>query len=234
MTTSRWSILLASTPSGRRGSCTSSAGRCVPSRFLKPAFSVFAATAALLSSVLAASAGLAADEKPSTKVRGVKVEDLALAVPEDWVQQPPANKLRLAQFEIPKAEGDSDASELVVSHFGGGGGGAQANVERWVQQFLPKERAAKVTTGTSPQGEYIFVDITGTYKKPIGPPIAGKFEELPNARMLGVIINIKGKGNYFLKLAGPSKSVSAAVDALRNSFGGNAKDEKEYKFGDQT
>lgn len=176
----------------------------------------------------------AADEaKKETKVRAVKVEDLTLAVPEAWVQKPPANRLRLAQFDIPNADGDKEPTELVISSFGGGGGGAQANVDRWIQQFQPKERTAKVTTGTSPQGEYIFVDVSGTYKKPIGPPIAGKFEDLPDARMLGVILNIKGKGNYFLKLAGPRKTVSASADALRTTFGGVEKDEKEFKPGNE-
>jgi gluconolactonase len=52
--------------------------------------------------------------------------------------------------------------------------------------------------------------------------------------MLGVILNIKGKGNYFLKLAGPHKTVSAAAAQLRASFGGNEKEEKEFKIGGET
>lgn len=188
-----------------------------------------AAPLAVLCSLSMAALFAADEAKESTKVKSVKVKDLVLAVPETWAQKPAANSLRLAQFEIPKAEGDEEKSELVISSFGGAGGGTQANIDRWIQQFQPKERNAKITTGTSPQGEYIFVDITGTYKKPIGPPIAGKFEELPDARMLGVMISIKGKGIYFLKLAGPKKTVSAAAAALRTTFGGVEKEEKEYK-----
>jgi gluconolactonase len=172
-----------------------------------------------------------AKKKEVTKVRAEKVEDLTLAVPESWARKPVSNNFRLAQFDIPNAEGEKEKTELVISSFGGAGGGVQANIDRWIQQFLPKGRTAKVTTGTAPQGEYIFVDVSGTFKKPIGPPIAGKFEELPDARMLGVMIHVKEKGTYFLKLAGPKKTVSAAAAGLRNTFGGVEKEEKEYKPG---
>jgi gluconolactonase len=156
-----------------------------------------------------------AKKTEETKVRAVEIKGgLKLAVPESWEQKPAANNFRLAQFEIPKADGDKETAELVVSSFGGGGGGVQANIDRWIQQFQPKERTAKITTGTSPQGEYIFVDLTGTYKKPIGPPIAGKFEEVPEARMLGVMLNLKGKGTFFLKLAGPK--IIGSSEGLRD------------------
>ncbi|MGE3316986.1 MAG: hypothetical protein AB7O26_17855 [Planctomycetaceae bacterium] len=172
-----------------------------------------------------------AKKKEETKVRAVEIDGgLKLAVPESWEQKPASNRLRLANFEIPNAEGDEGKTELVVSS---AGGSVQANIDRWIQQFQPKERTVKVTTGTSPQGEYIFVDLTGTYKKPIGPPIAGKFEEMPDARMLGVMLHLKGKGTFFLKLAGPKKTVSAAADGLRTTFGGVEKEEKEYKPGNE-
>ena len=87
----------------------------------------------------------------------------------------------------------------------------------------------KVTQGKSPLGEYLIVDVIGTYNKPDGPPIAGKTIPVPGQRMLQVMLMNDDKGTYFLKLTGPEKTVSSAADDLRKSFGAKADDEKEYK-----
>jgi len=166
-----------------------------------------------------------ADEK--SKTREVKVKDITMIVPKAWKQQPPANKLRLSQFLIPASKGDKETTELVVSSFGGGGGGLNANINRWVGQFQSKGRKVKISTGTSPQGEYVIVDVTGTYNKSIGPPFQRKTKAIPGARMLSVILAVEKKGNYFLKMTGPAKSVTEAADAFRKSFGADAKKEKE-------
>lgn len=169
----------------------------------------------------------AAGEK-ETKLREVAVDDITLKVPAGWKQSEPTSRLRKAQFAIPAAEGDKEDAELVVYFFGGAGGGVDANIKRWIGQFQEKDRTGKTTQGKSPHGDYILVDVAGTYNKPIGPPVLQKTEPMPDARMLGVILQVKEKGNYFLKLTGPKKTVTAAADALRNSFGGDAKGEKPY------
>jgi len=173
-----------------------------------------------------------ADEKPKTDgkdVRDVKVEDIVLKIPADWKQQPPANRLRLAQFDIPKAEGDEQPTEMVVSSFGGTGGGADANIERWIGQFSSAGRKATVTKGASKLGPYYLVNISGTYNMSIGPPIQGKTQAMPNSRMLGIILERENAGNYFLKMAGPDKTVSAQEEALRASIEGDKKSEKPYE-----
>jgi gluconolactonase len=172
---------------------------------------------------------IAQDDAAKKQTREVKIEDITLAVPADWKQQPPANRLRLAQFVIPPAGSDEKPTEMVVSFFGGGGGGVDANIERWVGQFEGEGRTAKISKGTSKQGPYYLVDVSGTYKMPIGPPIQGKFESVPDARMLGVILEVEGKGNYFLKMAGPAKTVTAQGEALRASIGGDKKSEKPHE-----
>jgi gluconolactonase len=178
--------------------------------------------------VLACYAVAAEDAKK--EAREVKVEDITLTVPADWKQQPPANRLRLAQFAVPNAEGDTEPTEMVVSHFGGTGGGIDANIERWVNQFASDGRKVKVSKGRAKQGAYYFVDVRGTYNMSIGPPIRQQTKAIPNARMLGVILEVADKGNYFLKLAGPEKTVSAQEDAMRASIGGDKKSEKPYEL----
>lgn len=186
-------------------------------------------------SFLTLTSAASAEEKAKTKIETteIKVDALTLSVPKTWEQKPPANRLRKGQFIIPKAEGDKSTAELVISSFGGGGGGVKANIDRWIGQFDSKGRKAKLTQGKSAQGPYVFVDITGTYKKPIGPPIAGKTERLPNARMLGVMLYIeKAQAMYFLKLPGETKTITAAADEFRNSFGADIKSEKDVKLGE--
>jgi gluconolactonase len=165
---------------------------------------------------------LAADE-----TREVKIEDLKLTVPASWKQQPPSNNLRLGQFEIPAAEGDKEPAELTIFNFGAGGG-VKANIDRWVEQFQPDDRKTKSTQGKCSLGDYVLVDVSGTYKKPVGPPRLGKTEPMPGARMLGVILSVEKKGLYFLKLTGPEKTVAAAAGGIRTSIGAKAGDEKPW------
>lgn len=160
--------------------------------------------------------------------KAVKVGDITLKTPADWKQSKPKSRLRLAQFAIPAADGDKEGAELAIFSFGAGGG-VKANVDRWIGQFLAEGRKAKTTSGKSEIGEYVFVEVSGTYKKPVGPPVRGKTEPMKNARMLGVILAVEGKGNYFLKMTGPTRTVSAAAAPFRNSFGGNAKKERELE-----
>lgn len=178
-------------------------------------------------------ARLSQGEKAAAKdeTREVEIEDLKLKIPATWKQQPPSNRLRLAQFLIPAAEGDEHPTELVISSFPGGGGGVDANLKRWTDQFAGEGRKVKVTQGKSPQGDYVLHDVTGTYNFTAGGPFAGgKKEARPNHRSLSVVLTIADKGNYFIRMTGTDKAVTAAAEALRTSFGANAKDEKAYEF----
>lgn len=174
------------------------------------------------------------EEKAETKkpVKTVEVEikgGLKLKVPENWKQSKPSSRLRLAQFAIPAAKGDDEDGELALFNFGMGGG-ARANIERWIGQFQAEEREVKVTEGAIETGKYYFVEISGTYNKPIGPPIARQTRPAPGSRMLGVILGIEDQGVYFMKMTGANKTVAAQVTALRASYGADAKKEKEVDF----
>ncbi len=194
-----------------------------PTTFRRVLFSVLG-----LSLAIYACTAHAAD-KPA-KTNDLKIKDLTLKVPATWKSAPPSNNLRLAQFEIPAVKGDKEPAELVISSFGGTGGGVSANVTRWIGQFAAgKDRKVKVTQGESKDGKYIFVDLSGTYNKSIGPPFLRKTKAVPDSRMLGVILAVEGKAYYFLKLTGPNKTVSSVVDEFRAAFGANAKDEKPFE-----
>ena len=182
---------------------------------------------------LAVSSLLAADkpEKKAAKkaaAKPVKLRDITLTVPSTWQQEKPRSRLRAGQFKLPPVKGDKEAAELAIFFFGGTGGGADANIRRWIGQFQAEGRKMKVLSGESSQGPYLLLDLTGTYNQPIGPPIQRRTKPMKGARMLAVILAIKGKGNYFLKLTGPMKTVTAAATPLRQSFGADPKKEKPY------
>jgi hypothetical protein len=193
-------------------------------RFFQGIFLV--GSAALLSTLACTSS--AADEP--AKTRKVEAGEIQLSVPDSWTKEEATSRMRVAQFAVPKAKGDSEGAQMVVFYFGGEGGSVNANVERWINQFKQNDRKTKLTSGKSSLGDYVLVDLSGTWKKPIGPPIRQQSEDAPGSRFLGVILTVKGQGNYFLRLAGPEKTVSANADAFRTMFGGNAKSEKEYKL----
>jgi gluconolactonase len=164
----------------------------------------------------------------AAKTKEVSLQGLKLTVPEGWTQSEPTSSLRLGQFAIPAAEGDAEPAEYVV--FPPFGGSAKANIDRWVAQFDAEGRESKMTQGESTQGKYILVELTGTYKKPFGPPFAQQTKPAPGYKMLGVILTSKEGGNYFIKVTGPQKTVAASAAAIRASFGASADKETKYEL----
>ena len=165
-------------------------------------------------------------EAAEAKTVEVQADDLTLTVPDTWKQTPPASRLRLAQFAVPKPDGVTDETEVTV--FGGFGGSDQDNLSRWVNQFAADGREAKVVQGTSREGKYKLLDAGGTYNAPVGPPMMGRTEPQPDSRMLAAIIAVPGGGNYFLKMAGPKKTIDAQAAAFRASFGADPKTEEKF------
>lgn len=178
-------------------------------------------------------ADAATTEKPKTEKKietdDVKVKNLTLKVPKTWVKKRSASSMRLATYEVKPVDGEKDSAELTVFNFSNQG--IKANIDRWIGQFSGTGRKSKLFKGTCDTGEYYLVNISGTFKKP--KPGAGPFGEkidAENYRMLGVVLPVKGEGMFFLKLAGPDKTVAAQLKGLRGSFGGKADEEKEAKL----
>lgn len=184
---------------------------------------------AVASLMVTATAQDAVQEK--TKTTEVKLKDLTLQVPDTW-KTAEGSRMRLATYAIPKVEGDDDDGELSIFNFGGGGGGLSDNITRWIGQFDGDGRESKITKGMAGENEYVFVDVSGTFKKPKpgSPPFRQETIAAPGYRMHGVILVLKDKGVYYLKLAGPDKTVKAAAADFRASFGGDSKSEKDFEI----
>ncbi|MEY3458524.1 MAG: hypothetical protein RL215_1681 [Planctomycetota bacterium] len=174
---------------------------------------------------------LSADEPAASgDVTTVKLKELTLQLPKSWAESDVKNSMRLATYEIPAAAGDKEKGELTVSTFPGGGGGVDANLARWIDQFEGKGRMTVVKKGQAGENQYYIAEISGTYKKPVGPPILRKSEPAQGFRMLAVIVVLKNEEVYFVKLTGPDATVKAQAEALRKTFGGKSESEEAYEL----
>lgn len=169
---------------------------------------------------------------PAVETVEAEAGDLKISVPKAWRQEQPANKLRLAQFSIRAVGGDQGTTEFVVSP--PIGGTREANVTRWIDQFEKEGREVVMSVGKCTQGEYLYVEISGTYKRPIGPSFARNFEAEKGYRMHGLILSAtkdgQPLGNYYLKLVGPLNTVNAYRDSVRVSIGADKATEEKYEL----
>ena len=168
------------------------------------------------------------EAEKETKTVEVAAGDLTLTVPEAWKKGKPASRMRLAQFTVPASEGVTDETEFVA--YPPFGGSDADNLRRWVSQFAEDGREVKMFEGESREGVYKLLDATGTWNAPDGPPMMRKTIAKPNSRMLAAIVAVEGKGNYFLKMAGPKQTIDAQAAAFRASFGAKPDSEKKYEL----
>jgi hypothetical protein len=138
--------------------------------------------------------------------RDVDLGGVRLRSPEGWIRKQPRSGFTLAEFSLPRTEGDSADARLTVTL---AGGSVEANVERWRQQFGEKpERESKQELKID--GVPVTVlDLAGTYSgQAMGmasPP------EKTGIRMLGAIFPVGGQLG-FVKCTGPERTVTAHAD----------------------
>lgn len=140
----------------------------------------------------------------------VDLDGTESATPASWVKQAPTNKMRFAQFKLPRAEGDKDDGELVI--FKGLGGSANANIDRWKKQFVAPEGKtiddiSKVKTIKMAGGEGKYLEVEGTYL--FNPaPFNPASKPTPRAGYQMVAIHFEGpKDVYHIRITGPEKTI---------------------------
>jgi hypothetical protein len=130
-----------------------------------------------------------------------------------WVEEPPANAMRLAQYRLPKQAGDSEDAQLVVFHFGAaGGGGFEQNLERWVSQMEQpdgSDTASKLVHGQRQVGGVTIrsASVTGTLVAETMPG-SGERHHKPGFQLMGAMLEVTGTTPYYAKLTGPQKTVA--------------------------
>lgn len=145
--------------------------------------------------------------RPGQPVAG----ELRSHVPEGWTTEKPTSEMRVAQYKLPKADGDTEDGLLVVYYFGQGqGGSAQANIDRWINQVKqpdgqPSKDKAKTDTLTVNGLSVNTVDVSGNYGGGMSPDSAPTNSNTVY-RLRAAVVETP-KGSYFVKLTGPANTV---------------------------
>lgn len=131
-------------------------------------------------------------------------------LPAGWQSEPPQSSMRLAQATI---EGPGGPGQLAVFFFGpGGGGGVDANIQRWIEQV-------EIAPGTEPRPDAFdtngykvtMIDVQGTLK-PSGMGM-GPSTPQPDSRLLGAVVEGPG-GPWFFKATGPETTLGPQREAF--------------------
>ena len=138
--------------------------------------------------------------------------DLRFKTPDGWTTEKASPSMRVAQYKLPKAEGDKEDASLVLYYFGASQGGTpQANIDRWIGQIQQPDgsdsKSKARTDSLNVNGlKMTTVDVTGTYNAEMAPG-SGTFHNDENYRLRAAVIETP-KGNYFVKLTGPAKTIA--------------------------
>lgn len=147
---------------------------------------------------------------------------LAYDAPADWTEKSSSSSMRAAVWEL---AGDDAPGEVVIFYFGeGGGGGVEANLDRWFGQFQQPDgsstRDKATVTKRSVNGlELTIADIRGTFVAPVRP---GAQQRNNNAghRMIAAVVE-GGQGPWYIRVIGPEATIEkweASVDAFLSSL----------------
>ena len=124
-----------------------------------------------------------------------------------WVRKQPRSDIIMAEYGLPKAEGDSVDGRLTVSMAGGGVAG---NIDRWKGQFEKLDKEAKESLDIGGV-KVTLVDFSGTYAD---GGMMGPKTSRPDYRMIGAVYEV-GDMLLFVKAYGPAKTMAARVDEVK-------------------
>lgn len=136
---------------------------------------------------------------------------LTFTKPAAWTNRAAASSMRVADFVVPKAPGDSEDGEVIIYYFAGGGGSVEANLQRWASQFQSTKDPVR-TTATVNGLNLTSLDVSGTYVAEMRPGSSEHYNK-PGFRMRATVVETP-KGPYFIKLTGPAKTVDSAGAAF--------------------
>jgi hypothetical protein len=135
---------------------------------------------------------------------------LRYKVPAGWIEEERASSMRVAQYKLPRTEGDTEDALLVLYYFGQGQGGTTAaNIERWASQMHQADgtKAKRTEESFTANGlKVTAVDAGGTYVAETAPG-SGTFHNKPGYRLRAAVVETPN-GSYFVKLVGPEKTVA--------------------------
>ncbi len=150
----------------------------------------------------------------------VTVAGVTFVAPSTWTSHG-ASGMRFADYSFGPVEGDKDSATMVVFYFGPqGGGGVEANIERWIGQMALADGAdphtvAKKLDFDTPDGlKAHLVEVAGIYNAGSMGGMGAAAGPREGYRMAGVVLEAPG-GNLFFKLTGPEKTADQMIAGLQ-------------------
>lgn len=141
---------------------------------------------------------------------------LTYTAPAAWQREPVKSQMRVDQYRLPRAEGDSEDGELAVT--ANIGGGTEMNIERWRGQFstldgqpIP-DSAFKRESHEINGLKIVVVDIAGRFNAGSMMP-GGDATPRDNYRMLAAIVETP-TGPWFFKALGPAATMAKHHDGF--------------------
>ena len=137
---------------------------------------------------------------------------LKFTVPAGWIEEQRSSSMRVAQYRLPKAAGDTEDASLVLYYFGQGQGGSTfANMERWIGQVKQADGSSAKQNAKEEHLEVnglkvTTVDVAGTYVAETSPG-SGTFNNKPGYRLRAAVVETP-LSSYYVKLVGPEKTVT--------------------------
>ena len=155
----------------------------------------------LLIAWLVASSLLPAQTPPPQPV-AFRIGSVRFDRPEGWNYSRPTDGVRAAQLE--KKSGSAPLRITFTRFPPGSGGSVQANVDRWIGQFISTEAPAEILKPEGTALPLTMVKINGTMR---GGVPGGPTNDTPACLLLGAILE-SPDGLVVVKLAGPRASVN--------------------------
>jgi hypothetical protein len=152
------------------------------------------------------SGGTSAADEPKGTV--IEVDGMKAAVPADWKEEKPKNRLRWKTFRLPRVKDDKMDAELAM--FNEARGTPEDNVKRWKGMFMPPDGktiddVSKVSEVPIGKKKATYLEVYGTYVYKEFP-MAPKSELRPDQRMIAV--QYDGDDNtYHFRINGPAATV---------------------------
>ena len=150
-------------------------------------------------------------------VAAAQKSELKFKVPAGWIEEERASSMRVAQYKLPRAPGDTEDASVVLYYFGPGqGGSTTANIDRWIGQMKQEDgsaaKGAKDEQLVANGLKVTTVDVSGTYVAETAPG-SGTFNNKPAYRLRAAVVETPN-GSYFVKLVGPEKTVMQWNDSF--------------------
>lgn len=158
------------------------------------------------------------EEPAAEQIISIAEGRFQMIAPKDWVRKTPRVRIIEHEFEVPAPKDDKKGRPARLTVMGAGGK-VKENIQRWLDQFVQPdgsstEEQATIEKLTIADQTVHFVDVAGTYVDPFSQ--AGPQADY---RLLGAIIETK-RGNYFVKLVGPAKTMAAHEQAFKDMING--------------